>query len=119
MSGIAHEWKDFNLTPPLLSSSDLFIAFIVKVSGLDNSCILTCEGSGSGVGLGLKPVFLGKQMQPWDHNIAFQDCTRVVSLEYVARDRLFQIFQLDLMFIFYALTNDVLLLHHEPLIEAT
>jgi hypothetical protein len=48
MSGIAHEWKNFNLTPPLLSSSDLFIASIVKVSGLDNSCILTCEGSGVG-----------------------------------------------------------------------
>ena len=64
-------------------------------------------------------MFPGKKNQPRDHNIAFQDCTRVVSLEYVARDRLFQIFQLDLMFIFYALTNDVLLLHHEPLIEAT
>ena len=48
MSGIAHEWKNINVTPPLLSSSDLFIAFIVKVSGLDNSCILTCEGSGVG-----------------------------------------------------------------------
>jgi hypothetical protein len=46
MSGIAHELKTFNLTPPLLSSSDLFIAFIVKVSGLDNSYVLTCEGNG-------------------------------------------------------------------------
>ena len=119
MSGIAHEWKNINVTPPLLSSSDLFIAFIVKVSGLDNSCILTCEGSGSGVGLGLKPVFLGKQMQPWDHNIAFQDCTRVVSLEYVASDPLFLLFQLDLIFIFYALINDLLLLHHELLVDVT
>jgi hypothetical protein len=101
MSGIAHELKklkSFNLTPPLLSSSDLFIAFIVKVSGLENPCILTCEGS--------------------DHNIAFQDCTRVVSLEYVARDQLFLRFQLDLVFIFYALINYILL-HHELLVDAT
>jgi hypothetical protein len=60
-------------------------------------------------------------MQPRDHNnIVFQDCriTRVVSLEYVARDQLFLRFQLDLSFIFYALINDIFL-HHELLVDAT
>jgi hypothetical protein len=64
-------------------------------------------------------VFPGKKNQPRDHNIAFQDCTRVVSLEYVASDPLFLLFQLDLIFIFYALINDLLLLHHELLVDVT